>query len=118
MSVKVVARAIGAVPDKDVGAGICVFACVRMSAFFCVCAFLLRCAVVCGIFESCLLYIYMLSMILSTIKIRRHELQGMHARSHKMHARTHRHAHNHPHVMTTHRMYTICSKITDALLAQ
>ena len=103
-----VARAIGAVPDKDVGAGICVF------AFLLVCACLLRC----GIFESCLLYIYMHSMVLSKMQIRRHEPPGMHARSHKMPSRTHKHAHNYPHVMTTHRMYTICSKLTDALLAQ
>jgi hypothetical protein len=120
MSVKVVARAIGAVPDKDVGAGICVFACVRVCACVFVCACLPRCAVRCGIFESCFLYIYMLSMILSTMKIRRHEPQGMHARSHKMHAPTHRRAQSSTpkHGMTTHRMYTICIKLTDALLAQ
>ena len=44
-----VARAIGAVPEKDVGAGICVFACVRMCAFFFVCVHFclgVRCGVV------------------------------------------------------------------------
>ncbi len=114
MSVKVVARAIGAVPDKDVGAGICVCGYVRV----CACVFVGACLLRCGIFESCLLYIYMHSMVLSKMQIRRHEPPGMHARSHKMPSRTHKHAHNHPHVMTTHRMYTICSKLTDALLAQ
>ena len=45
-----VARAIGAVPDKDVGAGICVFS-------FVSCVFACMFAVWCGIFESCL-FIY------------------------------------------------------------